>query len=401
MKGIEDIQVQIEDVYGCPGSCAGCMLSEAQRNSYVPMIDSETLDKIFLKLDSHIRELSYIQRVQIVFGIADHLLLPLDYLEQVVVKTSDFIKNTKIQNSCNGLFLTTSLIGKSERVVEKISYLTDVSKREGVRLYFTAVLDPKIFDNQKLLDVFTYNLKYAVELTQSVDLTINLSYETINSLTPERLTQYCEDNKIPNIIINWIPTKDNFPHVYKNIASLSAWLLNLLECNKTANFTIAFKESIENLFKYTKAYGDAELSLSELIVKHFYYMSANNLTINPKGKIFINFEAIGDVPHNEGFNIKEVGSIFEERSIMEMLKEKSEYYRGIAIKNISNKHCLSCEYLKECSLSGFHYYNFLVNDVIKNTQSPVFEQERSDTLKNSGCFHLAKNIFASLKNKDH
>lgn len=398
MKYINDFQLQIEDFYGCTGSCLGCMLSSVERSNKKPQLDLQTLQQIFSKMQQHVQQISTIERVQVVFGISDHLILPLDYLEMLFVEGAQFIKKSGIEHSQNGIFFSANMIGKTEHIMKKINYLYDLSRRENIRLFFTVVLDPNIFNNPKLLNVFTTNLKETFKLTQSLDLTINLSYDTINILTPQKLVAYCQEFQVPNLIINWVPTKDNFNNVYKNIHELSEWLIQLMKESNKNIFSLTFPETIKKIFMHTQDYNEQNMTLTEMFDEHFQYMSVNNLIVNPKGKVFINFEAIGDIPHNENFNILELGNVFDHHTIFDMLNNKKDFYKKLTIKNINNPTCLSCEFMKECALSGFNYYTYLLNEIHTQSHDLNFIQEKEKTLKSIQCFHLAKNLISFVKN---
>lgn len=41
----EEIQLEIDDVYGCPGHCPGCALSSLERKSFEPDMKFEIVEK--------------------------------------------------------------------------------------------------------------------------------------------------------------------------------------------------------------------------------------------------------------------------------------------------------------------------------------------------------------------
>ena len=46
-----EIQIEIDDVYGCPGHCPGCALSSIERKGYEPDVSLDTLHLIYDKLN--------------------------------------------------------------------------------------------------------------------------------------------------------------------------------------------------------------------------------------------------------------------------------------------------------------------------------------------------------------
>lgn len=393
MKNVEDITIVIEDVVGCPGHCAGCVLSEFQRTDKTPKFSLSLLDKSLEKIKEHLDNLNQLKRIQLVFGIADHFILPLDYLEKIFLKSSSLMKKLNIDKE-SGIFITTSMIGKTNVIVEKVNFLQKLSEQQNTRLFFNVVLDTNTFQNQKLLSVFSENVQKSFEISKSLDLTINLSYETLSHVTPKVLIDYCLSYNFKHLVVNWLPTINNFDKVYKNVEEISKWLLDLLEYSKNQDFHITFKKTIKDTLKFSKNYQNTD-SLIDVIESQFIYNSVNNLIINSDGKIFINYEAIGDIPHGENLNVEPLGSVYDEITIMEMIGKKSKYYTSLAMKNIMNENCLNCEFIKECAISGFHYYNKIISDNMKKNKQVKIELDK--TLNSLGCYHMSKSLFKSLK----
>ncbi len=45
-----EMQIQIDDVYACPGHCPGCALSSLERKGYEPDVSLDTLHLIYVEL---------------------------------------------------------------------------------------------------------------------------------------------------------------------------------------------------------------------------------------------------------------------------------------------------------------------------------------------------------------
>lgn len=389
MKNIKDMTVVIEDVIGCPGHCAGCILSDEQRVDKEPKFTMSLLDQSLKKIEEHLYNLDELERFQLVFGIADHFVLPLDYLKEIVLKSAKLINKLNFDKE-SGIFITTSMIGNPNVILEKVKFLQNLSEENNVRLYFNVVLDPKTFHIPKLLESFSKNVKESFKISKSLDLTINLSYETLKYVTPEKLINYCIDFNFNHLIINWLPIKNNIKNVYKNTTEINEWLINLINYSKEKDFYITFQKTVEDILKFSKDYENESLIYS--IDTHFINNSINNLIIDSTGKIFINYEAIGDIPHGENLGIKPLGTVYDKESIVEMIHKNSKYYTMLAVKNLMNSHCLDCNFIKECGISGFHYYNKILFDNYEQTKD-----EMEKCVNNLDCYHLGKSFFNLLK----
>ena len=96
-----EMQIQIDDVYACPGHCPGCALSSVERKGYEPDVSLETLHLIYDKLNDYLKEINNYDRIGITYGIADHFLMSDDYLAKTFLLGSQLIKNSQIDNSYN------------------------------------------------------------------------------------------------------------------------------------------------------------------------------------------------------------------------------------------------------------------------------------------------------------
>lgn len=388
-----ELQIEIDDVYSCPGHCPGCVLSTLERRTEKPDMINETLVRTINKLKNYIPKLKNLDKVNLTYGIADHFLMSNEYLAHTYDLGASLIESANLTNPHNGVFYTASMIGKHNLIMDKIKFMHDLSKKRKVPFYIIAVLDPKNLYHKKFADIYKENIIKTNELIGRVDLSINLSEEAINLITPEELYQFALSNHFDEVTINWTPTFDNLPFVYMNQEKLTKWLLlfdsliakdnklgtsyrpvmmrtiNNLKC-KSPEQSFSFQDNLEN-------------NLSELIYK--------SIQIDEKGNIFPKYEAIGDISHTPRLGFEAIGNMYEDIEIIDMFNKNINKTRQTITKLFTKEPCNSCEYNLYCANSGFHIYNHVLNAA--SPKDVNIEMKVKDNIKNLGCPHLAKSMF--------
>lgn len=392
-KYSNEIQIEIDDVYGCPGHCPGCVLSNLERRSISPDMNFNILEKSINKLIEYIPTLENLEKINLTYGIADHLIMGNDYLEKIFRLGANLIKSSKLSNPHNGVFITSSMIGKHEHVMSKIKHLHQISKEVGVPFYIIAVLDPKNLYHKKFADIYKNNIIETNKLLGKVDLSINLSQEAIEMISPKELFEFAKINNFDEVTINWTPTFDNLQFIYKNQKQLSNWLIefdkqiqtheemgtsyrpvilrtiNNLKCNEPEN-TFSFQE---NLFS----------NMPEIVKK--------SIQIDENGNIFPKYEAIGDIAHTPRLGFEPIGNVNDNINISEMFNNKYNQIRKTITKQFALEPCTSCKYNLYCSNSGFHIYSHVIKMASKNNLN--YKSIMNSQIREEGCPHIAKTMF--------
>ena len=81
MKYARELQIQIDDVYACPGNCAGCILVADERRTRTPDMSERLLRLSMNRLDAYIPTLDNLEYINLTYGIGDHLRMDQDYLK--------------------------------------------------------------------------------------------------------------------------------------------------------------------------------------------------------------------------------------------------------------------------------------------------------------------------------
>lgn len=394
MKYSNEIQLEIDDVYACPGHCPGCVLSSIERKTREPDLKFETLEKAIHKLTEYIPTLSHIEKVNLTYGIGDHFLMDSDYLGKTYNLGADLIEKTQLKNQYNGVFFTASMIGKYENISPKINHLATLSKERGVPFYIIAVLDPKHLYNKNFADVYKKNIIYANEITGKVDLAINLSKEAIDNISPQELYEFSKMNHFDEVTINWTPTDDNLNYVYFNQQKLVKWLIEFDEIIKIKNdldtsYRPVILKTLSNIMCGANDWGnDLYIDFLPSIKNNLDELVQKSLQIDHLGNIFPKYEAIGDIAHTPRIDIPAWGNITEDKSIREIVERSRNKTIRFIQKQFLKQPCSTCEFKSLCANSGFHIYNHILDNPPVGIKDLI-----NSNIDENQCPHSAKSLF--------
>ena len=352
-----ELQVEIDDVYGCPGKCPGCVLSALERKSYNSDMDIAIRKRIILLLNDYIKNLSYLEKVNITYGIADHLIMDNDYLFDIYYDAAKLIVDNHLDTGYNSVFISTSLIGKHEKIVNKLKDLHNryINTGFNVPLLLIAVLDPiKLYNTKNFSEIYKDNIYEANKLFKRVDLAINLSDDAISNITPQQLYDFALLNHFDEVTINYAPTKDNFKYTNIDLEKLSNWLISFNEIlekqeNISTSYTPILKKILLNRKNDENLISTLSTQIDEVVKK--------SIQFDHLGNVFPKFEAVGDVPHNNRFGYSELGNVMEIENLTEFMNEKIPTIKKNILSSLKNKVCMKCDYIDVCAVSGYHVYN--------------------------------------------
>jgi hypothetical protein len=385
-----EIQLEIDDVYGCPGHCPGCVLSSLERKGNEPDMSFSTMQNAIAKLIEYVPTLKNLEKINLTYGIADHFLMSNEYLEKTYHLGADLIERVNLKNRYNGIFYTASMIGKHEHIMSKVKFLHQIAQKRGVPFYVIAVLDPKNLYHKKFADIYKKNIVQTNALIGRVDLSINLSEEAIDNISPQELYDFAHENHFDEVTINWTPTDDNIDYVYFNQQKLAQWLIDFDQLvardeKLSTSYRPVIKKTINNIMcknideAENSLYDDLKMGLSELVEK--------SLQIDEKGNIFPKYEAIGDIAHTPRLGIDAWGNVNEKTTLSEIVRKGKLKAERFVIKQFVKEPCLSCEYNRFCANSGFHIYNHVLN------HSEKAKEKIETNLQTMQCYHTAKILF--------
>lgn len=360
----KEFQVQIDDIYACAGTCRGCSLSINERKIFKPAMSEHTLDKIFYRLEKYTNSIE-VDEINITYGIADHLLMPDDYVPRLYKKAQSFLRAVGFdKKGLSSVLFTTSLVGKYEHVCDKLAKIkksVESFDDSDIHLYPVIVFNPDLLDKKNFGEKYSDMIDFARDLYGGADFAINMSDQIIDRLTPEELIDFAKNHNFGEVTINWTPTEENFRATAINIEKLAEWLIGFswksIESKVDCGFNPVIGRIVELILKDREddsfptpmtrvvSYGGIRDTLSR------------SIQFDSDGNFFPKLEAIGDVAHCKLFGIKETGNVFE-HDIKERLEEKwNEIEKNIVLIHSKSKSCIKCEYSDICIMTGFHVYN--------------------------------------------
>lgn len=388
-----EIQIEIDDVYGCPGHCPGCVLSTIERKSNKADMTTSTMQNSIEKLIEYVKTLHNLEKINLTYGIADHFLMSDEYLRETYLLGAKLIKSANLSNPYNGIFYTASMIGKSEILLPRIKTLSELSKENGVPVYIIAVLDPKHLYHKKFSEVYAKNIIEANKIVNKIDLSINLSEEAITTISPQELFEFAKINQFDEVTINWTPTFDNLQYTFFNQNLLYQWLVQFDEIiSKHNTMETSYRPVILKTINNLKCKEpEQQLNFKENIEMNLPELVFKSIQINELGDIFPKYEAIGDIAHNPRLGFKAIGNTNSNKSIAQMFKENLPHVEKNVIKQFKSSTCATCEYNNYCANSGFHIYSHILNEAAKTNNN--IKNQINENIKVSECPHIAKKIF--------
>jgi len=366
-----ELQIQIDDVYACPGNCGGCVLAAEERRATRPDMTPETLELVFRRLDDYLGQLEGLDVVNITFGIADHLRMDDAYLATIYQYGRDLLVRHGHDRPGNALFFTTSLIGKPELLLPRLEKLRALHDR--VPIYPIAVLDPAKLYNKNFGAVYEDNILRTKALFGQVDLAINLSDEAIARITPQELHDFAADHGFREVTLNWTPTSGNLARTFGAVETLKDWLFAFLEAVDSgqrigSSLDPVFLRSINALLCQAKS-PDNLPTMIEALGAILPTTIRHSLQIDHEGWLLPKLEAIGDITHGSRFDLPALGHLGD-APIAELLSGAMPgLMRRIIRLHSQSRACMACPHIAICAINGFHVYQHVARDLIDPEQT--------------------------------
>lgn len=380
MKHRNELQVQIDDVYACTGRCPGCMLSSVERKVRHPDMPPAILDLSISRLKDYVKTLGQLDRINITFGIADHMLINDDYIIDLHNKAAEIIDivNPK-ERHYSSVFFSTSLIGKPSVMIERMQYIRNNLKYPGVSMVPVVVFDPDLLRRQKFGDRYKELILSVKEIFSKVDLSINISHETVSEFTPEEIHDFAADHGFDELTVNWVPTLDNLQFTAVDLPALADWLIRFDERLQEANLiSSSYRPVLLRTIDAAMCFKDDDWSIFRSVQSLLPNTFPKSIQIDHHGNLVPKMEAIGDVSHLERFGYDLIGNIRDE-SIEAIVKRGMDVIGSrIMSAHLLSKQCQTCDVAPICAGTGFH--------VVNN----VFRKKKIQS--NGDCPHIAKKL---------
>lgn len=376
MSYTNELQIQIDDVYACLGRCPGCMLSASERKTMIPDMSPDTMDMTIDALKKYVSTLPRLGRFSLAFGVADHFLLDDDYICSLYEKGASLIEhaNPKELHEC-GVTFSTSLVGKPEKVLQRMRSIKARIGERKVAFIPVVVLDPMLLKKDRFGEKYRDLILESRALFGQVDLSINISHETVTKFTPAEIHDFAADNGFDELTVNWLPTDDNLNRTVVDIPRMSDWLIEFYSrLRSVGKVHSSFGQIMETGIQSVRHMESGKSwTMSDSIAAFLPERMAYSLHIDHQGNVAPKMEAVGDIPHLDRFGFQPIGNV-REKDISVMIAENIKTVgRRIARSHFAFSQCVSCEYLPICAGTGFH----VVNNVLKISN----ESYRVETLE--------------------
>jgi hypothetical protein len=344
--------INLEYFLQCHGDCKGCFLKDFERqekNTHA----KEVQDNLYNLLNHNLHYNNFI----VGFGRGNILNLEnyqLQELDNMIEQCEKILKGKHVIYE-----VSTSLIGKIDRQIEKALYLI----RKNHNIYFNVVINSEITSES-----FWKNWNYFYETLEKEriqwGLKDNLGDILVLNINPkklpdlEKLKKYIGNKQSP-INIAFFPFSDEKIES-KDLFMMNDWSKKIFELFRKQDLNI--KNYLELLHSI-----NIENNLEDILNYHknteksYWFIDKNGQLQNGS------FSIMGEIDYFR---------------LLEKYQIKPSFIEAIKIMQ-KEKHCSKCEYQKECLLSGA-YLNMMINhqkiqnnDCCLNGYQPIFQTYHS------------------------
>jgi hypothetical protein len=354
-----ELQVQIDDVYACHGSCGGCVLSALERRATVPDMPPAVLDLAVARLAEYAASLGRLDRVNVTFAVADHLLMPNDYILRLHEMGASVIRAAApADRSHSAVFFTTSLVGKPEDVAGRLRAIRSAAASD-VPLLPIVVLAPALLHAAKFGPAYRDLILEAKALFGKVDLSINLSDEAVAEMSPGELMGFATGNGFDEVTVNWTPNLVNADKTCGDIAATAAWLLafdDLLSGNP--GVSTSFRPVLERTVAATMCRGDgAPPTLRSTVEDILPETIRRSVEVDHTGALLAKLEAVGDIFHADRFGMRPLGRLADAPIAELVARAIPDVQKRVLAAHAAFRACVECPVAGVCAGTGFHVVN--------------------------------------------
>jgi hypothetical protein len=356
MKRARELQIQIDDVHACHGMCPGCILTSGERKVMHPDMREDMLDLTIVRLREYALSLPRLNRVNVTFGIGDHLIMSESYIRRIHAAGASVIRDANpVDRAHSAVFFTTSLIGKPNEVLGKLSDCIS-SGDADVPLLPIVVLDPRLLHAAKFGPVYKDMISSVKNIFGKVDLTINLSDEAVADMGPSEFVEFAASNGFDEVTVNWSPTMSNAKATCSNLPATLEWLLGFDDLMQTnPGITSSFHPVLAGAIDAAMCNSDGGLlpSLIATVEGVVPETIRKSIQIDNLGNILPKFEAIGDLTHSPRFGLKGIGHV-RNGAISDQVETAIPGLQRRIVSAHRHRQCMACPVSGICGATGFH-----------------------------------------------
>lgn len=319
-----------------------------------------------------------LKRVNVTFGIADHILMGVDYLVKVHQCGSRIVAaGQPTDTDHSAVFFTTSLVGKPANV---IAMLKEMRARISGDVPFLplVVLDGRLMQAEKFGPRFREMVLVAKELFGKVDLATNLSTDAVAAMSADELIEFATVNEFDEVTVNWAPTVENFRQTLEGVQPITDWLIRFDELAIERPWLgTSFRPVIERTVDSVMCRSDGAPKLVTAAREILPETLAKSIEIDHLGFVLPKLEAIGDITHAERHGFQPLGHI-NDGPLAETIEKATKGFVQSVIREHVKGACATCDRSAICAGTGFH------------VATKVARMTGSGNPEDQGCPHVAK-----------
>lgn len=313
------------------------------------------LERAIHRMEEYAAGLAPLKRLNVIYGIGDHLLYGADYLARLHSMGSRVIMAGKpSEPERSVVFFTTSLVGRQDDVVAILRKTRE--RLEGpVAFVPLVVLDGRLMLAEKFGPRWRGMVMEAKSLFGKVDLATNLSASAVNAMSPRQLVSFAETNGFDEVSINWSPTLGNAGQTLRPGSGIAEWILefdDLIEGRPWIQTT--YRPVVAKILSsFSRRSDRAVPSMAEVVDEIVPETARKSFEIDPSGHILSKFEAVGDVTHAPRHGLPYIGHI-DEGPIAQVIERALAGLKTRIMSIHARGSCVTCPHAPVCAGTGFH-----------------------------------------------
>lgn len=225
-----NLNLGVETMLQCGGSCAGCVLSSMERTtpaSFDTWAIARRLEFVRAWLDARLAQGGECESITVFFGPGDHFLLPDEDLKALVRLAALTIPDRlKARTTC---FVSASAVGKTPAILAKTEMLYHEAQRHGLPFFVQTVFDPqKYLHKPRFAPIYLDNIQGFRERFGMTEIAINLSGDVPQAMSPDVFHAWMQQEGFRHVEFAWLPTGRNVASMRSSAGTVVEWLLNVV-----------------------------------------------------------------------------------------------------------------------------------------------------------------------------
>lgn len=357
-----NLQISIETMLRCSGSCSGCALTNIERDK----ADSFHLDDLKNKMiflynwlnesNNNIKkENKELEAITVFLGQGDHFFLEDNMIDLFVQVVNDGLPEHLKEKTV--IFITASAIGKFDNIKRKSDLFFNASLKYNIPFFIQVVFDPKKYvETNKFKDIYMDNILYFKNKFGMTELSMNLGDDVFTTMSALDFHNWIKAYDFKHVELNWVMNSLTYKMWENSYEPMWDWLLKWIELGwKEKTYEINFIPFLVRYFKVIEhELFDFEKEFEKEYLRNLYVnyngdvLSAQmgligNLTTNKDRTATLNNIPLKKYEpniHISNFNLTDWKLLG--------IKEMKNHMKKFKL----SKPCATCEYNNFCSMKG-------------------------------------------------